>query len=386
MSAMYSTCLFCHRPLGTNGILESFPVGRRLAFDGEKGRLWVVCRRCERWNLSPLDERWEAIEDCERLFRDTRLRVSTDNIGLARVSETLELVRVGRAIRGEFAAWRYGDQFGRRRRRAIAWSAAGAAGVGLVAVGGMTAGVSIGGGWYGFSEFVKWIGGERTAARLRDPDGEQIRVQLKHLERSRLVPADTPEGWALQVAHAKGWAGGYTRSRPLVSRFEGPLAVEIAGKLMARANRRGGRSRTIREAVERIEASGHPERFLVDATRESERLRDRKAGRRARKRDRTDAGSLAKLPDPIRLAVEMATQEEAERRALEGELEILEAAWREAEEVAAIADSLLVPRSVEEFLAREKGHGEARQREGGARDAGGPAAPGPGSGDEGPAA
>ena len=87
---MYSTCIFCKRPLGTNEAIETFPVGRRLAFDPEKGRLWVVCRKCERWNLTPLEERWEAFEECERLFRDTRLRVSTDNVGLARLKEGLE--------------------------------------------------------------------------------------------------------------------------------------------------------------------------------------------------------------------------------------------------------------------------------------------------------
>ena len=65
---MYSTCMFCNHSLGENQIVEHFPVGRRLAFDSDKGRLWVVCRRCERWNLSPIEERWEAIEDCERLF------------------------------------------------------------------------------------------------------------------------------------------------------------------------------------------------------------------------------------------------------------------------------------------------------------------------------
>src|SRR5919107_4289777 len=116
-SPLYSTCIFCHAPLGANEAVEHFPVGRRLAFDAERGRLWVVCRKCERWNLSPLEERWEAIEECERRFRDTRLRVSTDNIGLARLSEGLELVRIGPALRPEMAAWRYGDQFGRRRRR-----------------------------------------------------------------------------------------------------------------------------------------------------------------------------------------------------------------------------------------------------------------------------
>jgi hypothetical protein len=59
---VYTTCIFCHGALGANEAIEHFPVGRRLAFDGEKGRLWVVCRRCERWNLTPIEERWEAIE------------------------------------------------------------------------------------------------------------------------------------------------------------------------------------------------------------------------------------------------------------------------------------------------------------------------------------
>ena len=59
---MYATCLFCKKALGNNEALESFPVGKRLAFDAAKGRLWVVCSHCERWNLSPLEERWEAIE------------------------------------------------------------------------------------------------------------------------------------------------------------------------------------------------------------------------------------------------------------------------------------------------------------------------------------
>ncbi|MEJ2205912.1 MAG: hypothetical protein P8170_17595 [Gemmatimonadota bacterium] len=81
---MYSTCMFCNRSLGTNDVIEQFPVGQRLAFDAAKGRLWVVCRRCERWNLTPLEERWEAVETCEKIFRETRLRVSTENIGLAR--------------------------------------------------------------------------------------------------------------------------------------------------------------------------------------------------------------------------------------------------------------------------------------------------------------
>ena len=113
---MFTTCIHCATDLGRNEALEAFPVGSRLAYDPAKGRLWVVCKHCERWNLSPLDERWEAIEDAERRFRDSRLRVSTDNIGLARLREGLDLIRIGSAMRPEMAAWRYGDQFGRRRR------------------------------------------------------------------------------------------------------------------------------------------------------------------------------------------------------------------------------------------------------------------------------
>ena len=54
-----------------------------------------------------------------------------------------------------------------------------------------------------------------------------------------------------------------------------------------------------------------------------------------------DRTLLHVVPDVDRLALEMAANEDAERRALRGELEQLEEAWREAEEIAAIADHLL---------------------------------------------
>jgi hypothetical protein len=60
---------------------------------------------------------------------------------------------------------------------------------------------------------------------------------------------------------------------------------------------------------------------------------------------------LPRLPVEDRLALEMAANEDTERRALEGELEELEAAWREAEEIAAIADSLFEERGEESSLA-----------------------------------
>jgi len=352
---MYSTCIFCNHSLGTNEMIESFPIGRRISFDAAMGRLWVICRRCERWNLSPLEIRWEVIEECERLFRDTRLRVTTDNIGMAKLTEGLELVRLGKPMRGEFAAWRYGDQFGRRRRRSMAYTAAGAGAVGLIVVGGAALGVAGGGAWWGYTQVIKGIMNERIASRLRHPeDDEKIKVQLKHLEKSRFVPTGVPGEWEIHVQYARGWSSGFTSGGGETLVYRGEDAMHIAGKLMARANRSGGSKKTIDQAVSRIESIGDPESFLVEAVRESERLRREKAGDDPKKLAKATAGSLAKLPRDIRLAIEMATHEEAERRAMEGELEILEAAWKQAEEIAGIADNLLIPQEVDEFVTVEK--------------------------------
>jgi hypothetical protein len=62
--------------------------------------------------------------------------------------------------------------------------------------------------------------------------------------------------------------------------------------------------------------------------------------------DRDWSTGLFGLDSVQRLALEMALHEDAERAALEGELGELERAWREAEEIAGIADDLLVPDSL----------------------------------------
>ncbi len=115
---MFSTCLFCHVDLGANDTVTECPVGQRLAFDAKRGRLWVVCTLCGRWNLTPLEERWEPIEQCEQLFRDTWQRYTVENIGLARTKSRLELVRIGDALPVEIASWRYGARLQRWARKA----------------------------------------------------------------------------------------------------------------------------------------------------------------------------------------------------------------------------------------------------------------------------
>jgi hypothetical protein len=51
----------------------------------------------------------------------------------------------------------------------------------------------------------------------------------------------------------------------------------------------------------------------------------------------------------------MSLHEEDERRALEGELFLLEDRWREAEEIAAIADDMFIPSGVSAMFSRLKG-------------------------------
>jgi hypothetical protein len=334
---MYSTCLFCKRPLGSNEVVESFPVGRRLAFDPAKGRLWVVCRKCERWNLTPLEERWEAFEECERLFRATRIRASTDNIGIAKLKEGLELVRIGEPLRPEFAAWRYGDQFGRRRRRAIVWTTAGVAAVGALIAGGIAAGVGA-----GFApQLPNLIMNLPVRAKVRTRDGRILKLKLRDLQKTRFLMEPGAREWVVEVAYKKG-----------KDTFRGVEAQRIVAQIMPAVNYMSGSPRVVQEAVDRIETAGHPERYLARLADEiAPKPLERGYGRPLFP---GKPGRLHKLPTPTRLALEMALHEEREMRALMGELLDLELAWREAEEIAHIADNMFVPPEVEEFVARHR--------------------------------
>lgn len=63
-----------------------------------------------------------------------------------------------------------------------------------------------------------------------------------------------------------------------------------------------------------------------------------------------DVGSLAQLPRPMRLALEMSLHEDQEAQALDGDLGELEREWREAEVIAGISDNLFMPESVRDKL------------------------------------
>jgi hypothetical protein len=304
-----------------------------------------VCPSCERWNLTPLEERWEAIEEAERLYRGTRLRVATDQIGLARLRDGTELVRIGEPLRPEFAAWRYGDQFGRRRRRQMLVAGAGLTAIGAVVAGGVAAGVGVGGlGWI-LARLARTAvrGNPRSVvARIRTEDSQILRVRLGHLSETSLEPgANAPI--ALDLRHETGRM-----------RFEGQEAMRVASTLMPKVNRYGGTKQTIAEAVNQLEIRQGSERYLASLS-QTARISTQPSAKRVRRlsimQDLPDHG-LFGLSPVQRLAFEMALHEEAERRAMEGELEELERAWREAEEIAAISDDLLLPASVQQKIDR----------------------------------
>lgn len=332
---MYSTCIFCHSPLGRNESVEHFPVGRRLAFDGAKGRLWVVCAKCGRWNLTPIEERWEAIEECERQFRETRLRASTDQIGLAKVREGTDLIRIGSPLRPEFAAWRYSRFFQRRRREEIAW------GVGGVAVGTaimfLTSAGLAGAGFNILSVARAFLPRRNEIGRADRFINSQFfaatgkKVRRREKAEIRMIPSDEAPGWGIRVAYDAKFAD-----------FTGREAIHAAQIVSPAVNATGASQKHVDAAVQTLERAHSPESFFLEVLNYGQGKRWKYTG-------------LREYPEEMRLAFEIASHEESERRALDGELDRLEQDWKEAEEIAAIADNLFLPKSITDWIDRQRG-------------------------------
>jgi hypothetical protein len=337
---VYRTCIFCSGELGSNDALEAFPVSKSIAFDGWKGRLWAICPKCARWNLAPLEERWEAVEAADRLFTDARLRVQSENVGLAKLRDGTRLIRIGQALPGELAAWRYGDQLVKRRRNYLLVT--GAAVAASVAVLGGFAWLTATGGAYSLVNAGIQLYNQRRQRRVvfrlpaeRSPTGGEVMLRRWHAAGSVLRPGQV-DGIALVVPDATrkdpktdGWGKPKYVTEPLVLADRDARA--FLNRAMVHLNERGASRRRLEGAVALLGQAGSAEDYLRTAASQGRTLGKRK-----------DMPERALVPEGA-LALEMALHEEQERRAMEGELTLLESAWREAEEIAAIADRLAAP-------------------------------------------
>jgi hypothetical protein len=281
-----------------------------------------------------LEERWEALEECERVFRDLRTRVHFEEIGVAVHPEGMRLIRVGKPLPVEFALVRYGEAMGRRMRRYAFYTGLGtAAGVAVVTMGafsGFAAGFAGG----QLPQVFQAIQTLRSRVVLTLPGGEMVKVWPRRVD---LLNPETEGELGLRVKHR----GGETLL------FDAD-ARRVAAKVLPVVNRQGALKKTVRSAVEQIQEVGGPEGFIKETWGKA-RPRPGASIRWVMSND-MKAGSFGALPGSTRLGLEMALQEEQERRALEGELAALAAVWREAEAIAQISDDLLVPGKIEEKL------------------------------------
>jgi hypothetical protein len=253
---------------------------------------------------------------------------------LGRVREGTDLIRIGEPLRPEFAAWRYGKFFERRRKVTYVR-------------GGITAILMIG-------SVVSGIPGAAAIPSLvaagygllnRQNDLVRARkvienIAQEHLGQRRFFKQSTGDVRIVPSSHEQGWAlrfvlDGKTRD------FEGGEARHIAHLVAPAFNFGGASSKATQRAVEEIETAGSAEKTFQRVLAYGQRQRWQYTG-------------LFQFPEELRLAFEMAAHEESERAAIEGELGQLEIDWREAEEVASIADNLFLPQAVTEFIDRHR--------------------------------
>jgi len=327
---MFRSCGFCNAAFDGDGGPSGLGVGRRIAFDEWKGRLWVVCPRCSRWNLTPFDDRLERIEAVARVASQGRILASTEQVALIRW-EQYDLVRVGKPLRVELATWRYGERLrNRQRERMKVVVPLTVAAIGL----GIAANVAAGGGFgvivwnihRAVDGMYLWIVGRRKVTLVEQPIcahcGSLMELRARHVQHARVVPDRHADmAVVLSCPHCKTEGAQLTGSEAVQVLRQGLTYLNI---------RRGGRRRA-EDAAREVDQVGGADQLVRDIAR----------------RELT----LNSLRPERGLALEMAVDERAE-------VEELERQWREAEEIADIADGTLgTATEIENELRRLKNAG-----------------------------
>ncbi len=336
---VYTHCLVCSAPFEENEQLEHVPRGRRLAFDPARGRLWTVCRACRRWSLLPIEERWEALEELEKLTTDrARLLSQTDNIALLRDGE-LEIVRVGKAKLTEEAWWRYGRELAARRRSWDKLGLAGTVAAGAVVAGGWAAGtVSMLGVWLLMShggetvrDGARWLRFGTAAWR-----GEQRCENCGHAFRT--LPYRDRNSFGLFPGRVPGEIEVVARCpkcglyRDAGLHLTGDEADRTLRRVLAYHHFAGASERRVRTATRLIQEAGSTRDLARIVVKDGKRI-----------------GDLGRTGG---IALEIAANESNEQHLLELELAELEAHWRREEELASIIDGELTPLPMLEQIRR----------------------------------
>ena len=324
---MFRSCGFCNASFDGDGGPSGLGVGRRIAFDEWKGRLWVVCPRCGRWNLTPFDDRLERIEAVARAASQGRVAASTNQVSLIRW-QRYDFVRVGTPPRVELATWRYGERLrNRQRERMKVVVPLTVAAIGL----GIAANVAAGGGFgvvvWNIHRIADWMYlrmvGARKVTMIETPIcahcGTPMQLRARHVQHARVVP-DRHAEMAVVLS--------CPRCRHEGAQLTGNDAIQVLRQGLTYLNlARGGRRRA-EDAAREVDQMGGADRLVRDIAQRELTLRSL----------RPERG----------LAFEMAVDERAE-------VEELERQWKEAEEIADIADGTLsTTADIEEELRRLK--------------------------------
>lgn len=324
-----SRCLFCRKPFPENGRLAHMPLGRRIAYDPTRGRLWAVCESCHRWTLWPIEDREAALYELERIANDhAKLVAHTAHVSLL-VAPPITLVRVGEASLVEQAWWRYGKEL--RRRKASyegVRSKVTAATFGALAYVGDMLGltdwdVPISWADTPVADILRWrrFGWAAWHGRETCPYCNSTLVALRYEMSWWVYPIQGMDG-RLGVGVPCQRCDPWTPEK--VYEIHGDVAENVLRRVLAYQNIAGASERRITDAARAIEGAGSAGEFALAATRKR--------------------ASLWKMGATGTVALEIALNESVERRLSDLEVRSLEFLWRKEEELARIIDEDLTPR------------------------------------------
>jgi hypothetical protein len=196
---------------------------------------------------------------------------------------------------------------------------------------------------------TSFVGQNQIVARFAGADGRLTIVRRHHVPMAMLLRGDRDYPWGLRLEHDTGrdttkkwWQYDAKTAFTVV---HGEDALRLAGLILPGMNYGGASKQQLKEAVALLERHRDPDAFFRAAARTADR-----PGQDAQ----SERGTLSQLGSEFLLALEMVSHEESERRAMDGELWLLEDAWKEAEEIAAISDDMFLPEDISNRLTDMK--------------------------------